>query len=525
METIIVPVDGASNIKLEVLDYHTFAPLFSKLAATPVAESGVFKCNATARQFAWYESTIFQLPNGLKEAKVIACAARGASGGLISGDNALTEFPGEGLTLSYDHPFPPEVERAFAELAGSEQDFFAETGSILRYPGSLTLLKRFLFEQMERPGVLERSTGFATYGALMAGHFLGPDYLEAVAQAGNEHGYWMCHSGARNITGPSGTPSTMSSRIESFKRLVPARPSVVYRPLGKMATQQAGELGLPSDVLVIPGGHDTCLSHIPVVSAFRRAFPALARQPVIHLEAGSWTMVSLIGSGVELPSDGYRKGVIVQGTVDGVPVVTSMYGGGRDFSWLGSKLAKQGLHYGTECDELLLEKISAAADCFVLPNINPENHGTGPFPAVRGRIVKPDVLFRDGATAMIVANLCVVNTVASQIKTLTADKSIPVILTGGGSRDPLFGRLLATISAQNVFVLFDKQGQAVNETTTLGAAIAGKAACMGVHPDDVDLTCLGLVCRRLEPFDTAIQDSLAEYRAKFIERLNRTDNS
>ncbi len=525
METIIVPVDGATNIKLEVLDYHSLQPLFFRVAATPVTGFEGLQYNATGEQFAWYESIIAQLPGEYRKVKVIASAARGASGGLIGRDNTLTEVPGRGLTLAYTQSYSDAVEDIFRDLAGSAEDFFLETGSIRDYPGSLTLLKRFVFEELERPEVLKRADSFATYGILLAGHFLGPDYLEAARRSGNEHSYWMCHTGARDINKAPGTVSSQGRRIESFQRLVQGSPSTVYRPLGPVSGKQAGALGISPQALVVPGGHDTCLSHIPIIATFNSTFLEKAGQPVIHLEAGSWTMVSLIGGDVGLPRDGHRQAVIVQGTVDGSPVVTSMYGGGRDFKYLSSLLEKYRIRAGGEFNEHLLEKVLDAADCFVLPNIDPQNHSTGPFPELKGRIINQNAFFQDRATALVLANLCVAITAAYQIDTVCQDRRPPVIVTGGGSKDPCFGRLLATLARRMVYALYDRQGNQLSETTTLGAAIAGKAACLDVHPYEVDIGGLGLTCRELDPFRAGIDGKLDDYRERYMKELARAEQA
>ena len=51
------------------------------------------------------------------------------------------------------------------------------------------------------------------YGTLLSGHFLGDDFISAIKSAGNEHSYWMCHTGARNIREKPGTPSKAAMRI------------------------------------------------------------------------------------------------------------------------------------------------------------------------------------------------------------------------------------------------------------------------------------------------------------------------
>jgi hypothetical protein len=176
-KTILVPVDGASNIKLETLDFETLTTVHSQSTETPVAQSDGLAYNATGREFDWFDSIIQSLPEKCRAAAAVAPVARGASGGLVGADNTLMEAPGQRLTLAYTQGYPEAVNEAFAKLAGSREEFFQETGSIRDFPGSLTLLKRLLYEEMVRPQLLAKAAGFGQYGALMGGHFIGDDYL------------------------------------------------------------------------------------------------------------------------------------------------------------------------------------------------------------------------------------------------------------------------------------------------------------------------------------------------------------
>ncbi len=521
MKTIIVPVDGASNIKLEVLDFNTFTTVFSRVTETPVTEVDGLKYNCTADECLWFDSIIRELPEDMKSVKVISPVARGASGGLIGPDNTLTEVPGKGLTLSYTQEFSSTVESAFHELVGSERDFFLETGSIRDFPGSITLLKRFLFEEMERPELLNRAEYFCIYGALLSGHFIGDDYLGAVRVAGNEHSYWMCHSGARNINEKPGTPSSYSKKIKSFGNMVPLQLYQAYKPLGHMPREQAESLGIFGDLLVVPGGHDTCLSHIPIMSTFYQAFEDKTDMPVIHVEAGSWTMIAQIGGEVELPSDGYKRDIVVQGTVDGYPVVTARYGGGNDFKHRKGLIEERGYHFGGGIDERLLKKTIETADCFVLPNINPMNYLTGPFPLIRGKIINERAFFQNPEKAYIITNLTTAIVTAFQIDAIAGDRDIDIVITAGGSRDPYFGRLLSTLTGKSVYAMFNSDGQAITETTTLGAAITGKAASLNIHPYRVDVSGLGVSYRKLQPFTDEIKRKLNYYRKCFMEVIDK----
>ncbi|MDP2982996.1 MAG: hypothetical protein Q8O92_06690 [Candidatus Latescibacter sp.] len=548
LKTIIVPVDGASNIKLEVFDFETLESVYSQGAATPVRQVDNLAYNATGEEFAWFDATIRSLPEKMKNCAVIAPAARGASGGLVGYDNTLVEAPGEGLTLSYTQRYPDAVEDRFCELAGSAEEFFLETGSIRDFPGSLTLIKRLLFEEMERPELLKKTAGFGTYGALMSGHFIGENYLYAVKKAGNEHSYWMCHSGARNIRERPGAPSSLAVKLSSFSRLIPRETAVVYRPLAFMPSGQAAVFGLSCPVTVIPGGHDTSLSHIPVISTFYQSFPEAAGNSVIQVEAGTWTMIARIGgfdklastgsaSGralslskcdkLSLPADGWRRDLLVQGTVDGEPVVTARYGGGNDFRHMKKLTESRGKIFsiGAGFDKLsqpwerLLLRMAEAADCFVLPNISPVNHGTGPFPELKGRIINEEFLFGVHGASYLATTLTTALTAAIQVEAISAERSAPLVITAGGAKDPLYGKLLATFTGHTVYALSDRNGNPVTETTALGAAIAGKAALMEIHPYQVDTAGFDIKYRQVNPFTGDSAQKLYRYREKWTSQM------
>lgn len=519
--TIICPVDGATNIKLEVLDFETLETLSSTSTGTPRTTLNNMEYNCTQEEFTWFDESIKALPAELKNAAVIAPVARGASGGLIGADNTLLEEPGKGVTLAYSHTYSAAVEERFAALAGDEAEFFQQTGTVRSFPGSLALLKRLLFEEMERPELLAKAVGFLYYGGLMAGHFMGDKYKEAWKKCGNEYSYWMCHTGARAITDVPGTLSTLAGKIESYARLVPQTSVVTYRSVGTLGRLLAVRLGLKGANLIIPGGHDTCLSHIPVLSSFYQAFPQQKDKPVIHVDAGTWTMVAHIGGSPVLPADGYTRGMVVQGTVDGAPVVTAMYAGGNDFKYVKEMAEKRGLTFGGALDEDLLLQMLTRADSMVLPNIHPDNVGTGPFPQVQGVIINEEAFFADGARAALLTNLTTAITTSVNIDAVAHDHSTPLVLTAGGSRDPYFGRLLATLTGRTVYSMQGKNGDAVTETTTLGAALAGKAACRNKHPYEVSLKELGIGYREVAPFSAEIKNALAGFREKLLSAYKK----
>jgi hypothetical protein len=88
-----------------------------------------------------------------------------------------------------------------------------------------------------------------------------------------------------------------------------------------------------------------------------------------------------------------------------------------------------------------------------------------------------------------------------------------------GSKSPA-AAVLATLTGHPVYAMFDKNGQAVTETTTLGAAIAGKAACLGIHPYKVDTSALGVKYRQMTAFTDELAKALLAYRVKWMQQVS-----
>jgi len=277
--------------------------------------------------------------------------------------------------------------------------------------------------------------------------------------------------------------------------------------------------------MVVPGGHDTCLSHIPILSTFYQAYPAAAGKPVVQVEAGTWTMIAQMGGAACVPGDAHLRDIIIQGTVDGEPVVTARYAGGADFAHLQRLAHTRGREFDRHWDEARLLKVLRAADCFVLPNLTPAHHGTGPFPQVRGRIVNEAAFLSDGLTAYLVSNLLTAMTTAEQVAAISPDRQVPLVVTAGGSRDPLFGAILASLTGHPVYAMFDQDGRAVTETTTLGAAIVGKAAFLKIHPYQVDTSALGVKYRAIEAFADELLAALEGYQAVWKQRITAMPNA
>ncbi|HBM16661.1 MAG TPA: hypothetical protein DD381_10025 [Lentisphaeria bacterium] len=518
MKTIIVPCDGATNIKVNVYDYDTLLELNSSSTETPTAKIDGMIFNSTTEEFEWFDSAIARLPRELRNAAVISPVSRGASAGLIDSNNKILDSADGKHTLAYTQNYSTETDREFAELCGDEIKFFIETGSISTLPGSLTLIKRLLFEELERPQILRKAERLAIYPVLMSGHFLG-SYLEAANLAGNEHSYWMCHSGARNINSDPGTKSNICDKIKSFSRLIPKQTHLPYKPIDTINPYKAQFLNLPNNTTVLPGGHDTCFSHIPIASSFYQNFPKMKGKPFIHLEIGTWTMGALIGAFSPLSKDMFGKGIIVQGTVDGFPVLTSMYAGGSDFKYLKEQIESHGMKFESNDSLKTLSEVLHNNKCFVQPNINPSNRGHGPFPGLKGRIINEGYFFSSGERAFALSNLMSSLVTSHHIELISTDRNIPIVLTGGGAKGKLFGDILSSLIDRDVYTIYSPTGEPLVETTSLGAAIIGKAGCLNIHPYDTDISSLRISYRKSHRLDSSLISLLNRYRRTYFDSI------
>ncbi|HJO93966.1 MAG TPA: hypothetical protein QF753_11235 [Victivallales bacterium] len=525
MNTIYVPGDGASNIKLSVYDFNSLETLFEESISTPSGEVEGYKCNHIKDETNWFDKTIKELPESFKNSVAISPVARGSSGAMIGENNIILDTADGNNTIAYTHLYPDEVEKEFMLAAGSLDKYFKECGSVASFPGSNNLIKRLFFEKIVRPEIYEKTVAFATFPMLISGHFLGDDFLKAIKTAGNEHSYWMSHTGARNINSQPGMPSSMIDKIDRFWDLVPKKIFYPYKPIDNISKIIAKKLGLPEKTKILPGGHDTCFSHIPIISTFYKSQPEYNGMPILQLEAGTWTMGAELGGDSKiLPKDGYKHGIVVQGTVDGEPTVTSMYGGGFDYRAVKDLAEAKGLNFNAPYDEKLFHKVLKNNLAFVLPNIHPNNYGTGPFPQVNGRIINENFFYSSGETANIITNLCITATASYHIELIASNPESPIIITAGGSKGIFFGKLLATYTGRSVYSGINKYGIALTETTSLGAAIIGKAACLNIHPYDVNISSLGIIYNKITSFTGQTKELILNYKNLFMKEIEKAKN-
>ncbi|MFH1126142.1 MAG: hypothetical protein V1703_03370 [Candidatus Altiarchaeota archaeon] len=540
----LVCMDGASNLKLLVYKSDTleFVMAVDTESNQMVVNKGGIVYNNFGQECKWFDSAIAGLAKEYRQnIDAFASVARGATGCYVGkgrkgdkGDRLLDGViggAGEDLTMSYAQHRPGVLE-LFQKIAPDQVAFFNETGAW--YGAGITWGIRGLELQTSKE-LREQAAAFCAQHILMTGYLLGGKHLRAAAVAGGEISYGLCHSGIYNTDTGGLSSFAKSPEMGPFRRLYLQGGKKGYVIAGEMPGDKRRALGVEGRCGVVFGGHDTTLSHIPVLTAYQQALlPAYLRAhkgktQVIHVEVGSWILAKQLGGRpVKVPKNGHESGLLAQGSVDGQPGLTSLYGGGFDFRELKGrvevKLGKGSFKpKADQADEELLMQIASAADTFVLPNISSTSKGTGPWTKVKGTIINEEKFFRDSETALILSNLMTAITTATHVNLITKTKEdTPIVLTGGGAKDPYYGRLLATLTGRTVYVMEDKNGKKVIETTGLGAAMMAKAALEGKHPTQVDLKPLGITFHKQEAFTDKTARAIEKYRERFMEHIRTT---
>ena len=80
--------------------------------------------------------------------------------------------------------------------------------------------------------------------------------------------------------------------------------------------------------------------------------------------------------------------------------------------------------------EKILIEILKDNNCFVMPNINPNNRGRSLFHALKGTIINEEYFYSSAEKAFILSNLMSSLVSTHHIGLISADKKIPVMITG-----------------------------------------------------------------------------------------------
>lgn len=357
----------------------------------------------------WLAGALAALP-GRESIGWIVPVAHGAAAALV-GPEGLRALP-----LDYEQSLPDNVGAAY----DSGRDAFAFTGSP-RLANGLNLGAQLHFLEGRDFSLLDPATTILLWPQYWA-HLLCGVSASEVSSLG-------CHSDLWRPT--EGRPSTLSLERGWADRLPPLRHAAEV--LGRLRPAWAVRTGLPTDVRVLCGVHD---SNAALLAA--RGFPEIAGREATVLSTGTWFVAMRNpASPIGLDSLACDRDCLANVDVDGRSIPSARFMGGRELQLLVD--AELGAIDAPDLQERLIKAASAvvSARVLVVPPVVP---GSGPFPAgAMARRERPDDPVHRAAAAVLYGAL-MTDVVLGLIGTRER-----LVVEGRFSRVPLLVRAIAAL--------------------------------------------------------------------------------
>ena len=231
------------------------------------------------------------------------------------------------------------------------------------------------------------------------------------------------------------TEGRLSSMVERL-RWTPLFPPMrrAWETLGPLKREVAAATGLPPDVRVVCGAHDSNASLVPHLAA--------RSDPFSVVSTGTWAILMAVGGKGRLDPE---ADMLMNVDVRGRPVPTARFMGGREFAVLAGD-------HPAEAHEADVAAI-VAAGVTALPAFSDQG---GPFGGRKGRIVGEAPTTPTGRTAL--ATLYVALMTAHVLDRLEAPGD--VIVEGGFNRSPAFAAVLAGLMPGRTIVVAPTSGAA-----------------------------------------------------------------
>ena len=356
--------------------------------------------------FGWLETALTEL-RSRHELSSLMISTHGCAVALLAGDKTLAA-----PILDYEQEVPAEVNTEFARVAPA----FAETFSP-ELPGGLNFARTIFFQGWADPTLEGRVRHILTYPQYWTWRLSG-----ALA---SEISFLGCHSHMWNpLDGRFSSLAVSRGWAEKFPPFAPA---------GALVGARDG-LGVHNGV------HDS--------NAAFYYYKSLGFSRFTLISTGTWVIIF----NPDCPLDRLdpARDMLANVTVDGEPVATIRFMGGREYDVISGQARQE------VTAEMLRRAISR--DQMALPSFA----AGGPYPAHAGRLVGPEP---EGATdRAAIATLYVAMMMAQSLDLVSSTGDI--ILDGGLA---LNGALCATLAAL-------RQGQSLYRNTDAEGTAMGAAA-------------------------------------------------
>jgi sugar (pentulose or hexulose) kinase len=366
-----------------------------------------------------------------------------------------------------------EFQERFYALVGDRRELQASTGTP-PLSAMINPSKGLFFLKERYPEEFARAKVVLNY----------PQYwgFRLTGETGSEGTYTGCHSYLWDWKG--GRYSSVAGALGIAGKLpFPLRDS--WDVLGRIKAEIAERTGLPRDVVVTMGIHDSNASLLPHLAKRR------GRDFILN-STGTWCVLMHPQDEFGFEADELGKIVFFNRSAYNKPVKTAIFLGGMEYeAWTRAIGSCCGLEAGERLGEPEASDYRAVirdASEFILPELVP---GSGQFPGSMPRAVQGgreyalvDVesgrsvpgFFKDEKKALAALNLSLAFQTIVALERAGLGKGTDVFTEGGFRRNAGYNAILAAALGGRAY-LTD-----ISEATAFGAAMTAQAALEGIEP-------------------------------------------
>ena len=376
----------------------------------------------------WRHHDLFALTDWVGEALASVCQKHPirvvvpvghGSGGVLTGDDP--DENGTGLALpmiDYEQPCPPEIDAEYSQLAGS----FEDRGSPVMM-ASTHAARQILWMERTQPAGFQKARHYLNIAQYWGWWLTGKTASEYSAMGAQSH-LW-------NVPQRRWTPIVES---RGWQRLMPDfRPA--WSALGTIRQPLVRRYGLPADVNVLTGGHDSTANFYRYYGQGMRDFTLVS--------TGTWIVG--LSREADLSALNETRSATINADMEGHPIGGGLVMGGREFSAIAGKSWK-----GAPADAEVLARL-VAQKTMAIPSFS-ENEGQFPGSGGRGRILGPSPANQAERTALALLYTALLTATCADV--LKGGDTL--VLDGTFLKEPLFAPLVAALRGSRPTVLSDE---------------------------------------------------------------------
>jgi sugar (pentulose or hexulose) kinase len=411
---------------------------------------------------AWFIEQLADLAKGYP-IKAIAVTTHGATVVCV-GKDGKPVLP----CIYYTYEPGDDFHDRFYARFGSPEELQVKTGTP-QLKALINPAKGIFFAQERYPEQFKNTVHLLQYPQYWGFRFTG--------KTGAEGTYMGCHGYLWDQT--SHTLSSVARDL-GVAPLMPQKLNASWDILGTITAELAEKTGLPRDVIVTMGIHDSNSSLLP-------HFAKKGKTGFILNSTGTWCVSMNPVKEYGFSPEELGKVVFFNISAFGSPVKTTIFVGGQEFEIWSKTLME--IHRREDlppCDKARYLSILKEKRAFLLPELTP---GSGQFPQSRARVVEDGreypyaeisrgrqrpPCFKDYETGLALLRISLVMQSLTALERTGLLPGIEVFTEGGFRKNEAYNTFVSAALKDNRVFLTD-----INEATALGAAMTAKMALTG----------------------------------------------